>query len=561
MTSKKKRPSKPQSQVSKRLAGVFIVVIALLVIVVFGKYYFEKTVNREKLAGYLPADRTVAILEFNLSSEREDAQELLQLALKNPVISQSTEILESIIPNKSDFNKWYSNRGGIAVLSSANEQDFKPVVFLGKSNQDSAADWISSLALKPENDLIMDEQFYGQKLISYQSGQNIQILWTDDFLIFSEQREPLEAIAQTLAGNKNSLRTMPVYNQIASALPEQNLGFIYLNRSKLLEVLNKNQEFLAGRLAIFKLYFPFLNIFSEEGMAIQLKHDAKQNPILTAEHLSLFNAANANQPLTKDIEYFYDGKLEKILPGDISFYAGGSNLLDQKNRLQSYLQSSAGANGIIFEGLINALEDNLSNPGANANIEDNLFSSLKENYLFYMDSKKDEMPRFGLIVESDKPENDILKLKKAVTVFGPKFAAPYLAKSTPMTLPDGTRGTELTAEIGVPTTKKIQISGQKMEQITFTPEFSVFLWADHQEKILIITNSQADMQIMLEKQQSEEVTIADYGLDKPTEVYYLDINRITQAHPDLANLIPLKYLRAARKITPIGIISSYELGL
>lgn len=560
MSSKKQRTRKPKTETNKRLLGIITIVLLLLVVIVFGKYYWEKTINREKLASYLPAGRTVAVMEFNLNPDRKDAKELMEIANTNALINQSVGILESVIPNKAEFSDWYAQRGGVAILSTPDEHDFRAVLFLAKNNRDSAADWIQSLAFNGENDVVFDNQFYGQKLISYQSGQKIQILWTDDFLIFSEEREPLEAIAKTLNGESISLRTMPVFNQIASALPEQNLGFLYLNRSALLKVLNKNQTFLTGRLALFKLYFPFLNIFSEEGATLRFTENNDKQPLLLINHLSLFNSDKVNKEYSKEVEYYYKGNLEKILPEEITFYAGGSNVLDQKNRLQEYLRKGDGINGLIYAGLISELEDTLSTPGQDINLEDNLFSALKENYLFYLRAEKDSIPAWGAIITSDKPENDLLKLKKTIDSVGPKFASQYLAKPVTITLPDGTTGTELKAEIGKPVSKQIQLMGQKMEQLSFSPEFNVFMWADHEEKLLLITTSQSDMQEMLEKRENPESRSKDYGIDKPTEVYFMNVLGLTENYPELEILNPVKYVQVARKLTPIGIVSSYQVG-
>lgn len=562
MSQKKQRNRKPKTDINKKLLGVLTIVFLLLVVIVFGKYYLEKTINRERLAGYLPADRTIAIMEFNLNPERSDAKALVEIAETNELISRSVSIVNSVIPNQASFFDWYAHRGGMAILSTPDEHDFRAVLFLAKNNTENAADWVQSLGFNGEGDVVFDNQFYGQKLISYQSGQKIQILWTEDFLIFSEEREPLEAIARTLKGENISIKTMPVYNQLSSALPEQNLGFLYLNRSELLKVLNKNQNFLSGRLALFKLYFPFLNIFSEEGATLRLEYNSENQPILRMNHITLFNQEKINQGYEKEIEYFYKGSLEKTLPDGISFYTGGSNLLDQKNRLQEYLKTSGGMNGIIYAGLINEVENTLNTPGREIDLENDLISALKENYLFYIRAENDSIPDWGAIITSDKPENDILKLKKAIEAIGPKFASQYLAKPVSITLPDGTTGTELKAEIGQPVIKQIQMLGQKMEQLSFSPEFSVFMWADHEEKLLLITTSQADMQEMLEKRsRPADTDSGDYGIDKPTEVYFLDVLQIMDNYPELEILSPVKYIQIARKLTPIGIVSSYQIGL
>lgn len=549
-----------KKQISSRLTGIFLVMLALVLVSTFAFFYLQKISQREKLAGLLPADRTVALLEFNMEPGRQDARQTLDLLLQNQSINQFSSFVQSLIPFREQFEKWFSGRGGFAMLTTPDAQDLRAAIFLGVKDPVAAEAWIESLLLDPNGDALLDEDYYGQKLISFKKGQSMQILWTKEFLVLSEDKEILQAVAQTVAGSLTSLREIPSYNQLSSALPEQNLGFGYLDRGRLLQTLARNEQFLSGRLALFKLYFPLINLVGTEGVALRLSTGPGGQPVLIARHLSLFRPSALSDRTLFETGYFYDGKLEKYAPSDSLFLVGGSNLLAQKNKLQNYLAGGSSLDQLLMAGLQGALQDALSSQSQKANLDSDFFPLFQKNYLFTLNPVKGGIPGFGLFIESAQPENDLLKLKKIVLNFAPKLAAEFLAKPTPMTLPDGTVGSEMKAEISDPSRKEIMIEGQRVDQLEFSPNFSIYLLADAEKQLLLATDSLTTVKNILEKSPAAQQQSADYGLEKPTEVYFLDMESLIRFMPELKGLSPLKYLKVARKFSEIGILSTYQIG-
>lgn len=555
---------------SRKIGAIFLILFTLLVLLIFCCYYWQKITNREKLAAFLPADSTVAFLEFNLSGSRPDAQELLQLVENNPLINQFIDSTTALVPNQDVFQKWYNGKGGLAILTIANQQSFQPVIFLGRKDDAYTADWIKSLMLDPNSDAVLDENYYGQKLISYKSGQSLHLLWTNDYLAIADNQQVLESIAQTAAHQQDSLRSQPDYNQLSAALPEQNLGFMYLNRSKLLEVLTKNDQFLSGRLSLFKLYFPFLNMLSTEAVTFRLESPQGQNPFLEMQHLSLYNKEKGNGaggpfPFT-EVDYFYSGQLEKLLPQGAIVQAGGVNLLDQRNKMQAYFQDSSGLNDLLFSGLLSSFQNLLSSSREKADLDNNFFPVFQKEYLFYLCNAHEKPAptekhlHWGLILDSDYPDSDLLKIKKILLAIGPKLAAELLAKPVPMTLPDGTIGTEIKAELSEPVSQIVNISGKRVEQLSLAPEFNIYLWADPENKLLVVANSDDDLKQIFENQSQKDATVIDYDLNRPSEAYYIDFQELTHNYPAFKSLEPLNYLKAARKYTSVGMLSTYQLG-
>jgi hypothetical protein len=534
------------------------------VIIIFGYFYISKVDQREKLAAFLPADRTVGLLEYNLDQNRQDAREFQKLALQNPVLKNISDWLNFLVPSPELFQKWYSGRGGVAVLTSPNGQDLRGVLFLGISDPGQVEQWFNALLLDKTYDAYLDEDYFGQKMIGFRKSQSVQILWTKNYLAFSDDREILEQLAQTVAGKQLSLAALPAYHQIYSALPEQNLGFLYLDRSRLLQVLGKSDRFLTGRLALFKLYFPFLNLMDREGMALRLEHDQQGQPVATIRHLALFNRSLLPDQNLFETSYFYDSHLEKLLPASTLLLAGGDNLLDQKNKLQSYMSGSSTINDLLMGGVESSLGDLLGTSSAPVNPDADFYPLFQKNYLFFADAVTPGSYNFGLLLESENPGNYLPKLEKLLLAVGPKIASLLLAKPVKYTLPDGTTGTEIRADLSEPLISTTRISGQDIEQIKFAPQFSLYLGANQEKQILAASSSSADLVKILQGQSGNEANAANavqkFALDKPGEVYYLDLVKLSAVWAPARELDPLKSLKVARKFTEIGILSTYQFG-
>lgn len=550
-------------QLGRRFYGLMIIFAALAVLIIFAVFFNQKVSQREKLAASLPSDHTVAFLEYNFDPSRSDTKELQNLAAQNTLAQGALDFFNAVIPSPEQFYQWYGNRGGLALLQNQNGHGMSIALFLQVTNRDQAIAWLNQLVLDPKNDALIDEDYLGQKLISFRSGQTYNILLTGDFLIISENIDNLKMIADTVYGNRPALRNRSDYNKLISALPDQNPFFLFLDRGKLLDELGRSELFLAGHLSSYKLYFPFLNLVSTEGIAVNLTHTSDQKPQLTAQHLALFNPATLPTPDFFATDYSYDGNLEKFLPPGTFLTAGGVNLLDQKNKLSAYFKNRSSIYELLFSGMLSQLKDTVQNPGNTLDLDQDFFPLFQKQYLFFasqeaIQSGANKMPSLGLILESSSPESDSLKMEKILMVIGGKITSQIDAKPVAVTLPDGTQGKQLIATLSAPQKQSIQVAGHNAEQIQFSSDFSLFLYADTANKHLLITNS-ADVLSQLLASGNTASTV-DYALPKPTETYHLDIKQISQLWPAAAVLKPLQSITIARKFTEIGILSTYQLG-
>lgn len=571
MTTRETAPKGKKRRTGRRIGALLALLLALLILMVYFCFYWQKLNNREKLASFLPAERTIGFLEYNLGPGREDTQKMYELAGQNPLFAKQISEIKTLIPAGELFYQWYSGKGGLAVLTTPNGQGYTPVLFLGRRDDAALKAWIDDLRLDSRIDTLRDEQYLGQTLISFQNGQIFNLLWTRDYLVVADNREALEQIAGTVAGKQPALRGQPDYNQLSSALPEQNIGFVYLNRSRLLAMLSKNSEFLSGRLAMFQLYFPFLNMFASEAASIRLENGDGRPVHLEIKHLSLFNRiyrndARAGQFPFDEVDYSYSGRLERYLPANVVFRAGGANLLDQRNKMQVYFQDSSGLNDLIFAGTLKELEDALSSPPQMADLDNNFFPIFQKNHLFYLGRDGQEAANkmgpwhFGLLIESDYPEADLLKLRKVVLAAGPRLTSQLTARPVQFTLPDGSTGTEMRAELQEPAFQTLSLAGEDVEQIVFSGDFSILLWADPESKLLVVSNSVGDLEQIIGNRANGKTAAAPFLMTNPTESYLIDLDRLAHSYPQLQSILPAKSLQMDRKFSSVGLLSITRLG-
>ncbi len=552
---------RPARQLGQRFYGLMIIFAASAILIIFAIFFHQKVTDREKLAAALPADRTVAFLEYNLAKNYPETAEIMQLVAKNAFAQGISAYLSGIIPNPDLFHQWYAGRGGVAALADPTGRQVKLVFFLQVNNHDLALAWVNQLILDPQNEALLAEDYHGQKILSFRSGQTYNLLLSHDYLVISDDLNNLKNIAEVVSGKLASLRGQPSYNQLISALPDQNQFFFYLNRARMLETLSKNQLFLAGHLASYKLYFPFLKLFSQEAVAVKFGHDQEQKPRLIAEHLALFDQQALPAPDLFSTDYFYSDELEKLLPPAVIFSAGGVNLLDQKNKLQAYFKDRSTVYDLLFSGMLNSFKDSLQGSGSKLDLDQDFFPLFQKEYLFFASQppSNSKLPDLTLILQSNSPENDARALSKVILAVGPKLAAQIDAKPTPFTLPDGTVGSEMKADLGQPVQSNVTIAGHSAgQQIQFSPHLSIYLYPDIENQHLLVSTSALSLEQILAP-HSQASTI-NYNLSKPTEAYHLDVHQLASFWPTAAVLKPVQSIIIARKFIETGLLSTYQLG-
>ncbi len=540
--------------VGQRFYGLLIVFASFALFFIIAVFFTHKIQNRVELPKYLPEKDTIGFIEFNLNQNIQDQTALKTLISQNFYTSTFLQNILSLIPDIDSFNNWFAQKGGLAFLNNNTKHQLNFALFLKYNNKDLVLNWLDNLRLDSDTDLLLSEDYLGQKLYSFKKGLAYQILLTKNYLVISDDLNQLKLIARTIENQEKSLWKNKDFSDILSAMNDQDLAFIYVNRLKLLDNLSKNNLFLAQKLDLFKLYLPFLSIYSADSYSVQFQ---RQNNKLIIESLSKFNIDNFP---TKDFfatDYFYQGILEKYLPENTLAQFGGINLLDQKNKLQAYFSNKSTVYDLFFTGVLNNLKSFLQDNYTSIDLDQDFFPLFAKEYLFAVTGKEDNKLDFNLILNTSFPERDLNNLTKIFLAIIPKYLNQVEAKPVKIVLPDGTEGQELKADLPVPQIKEILINNLPAKEIIFSNSFQIYLLPEIDKDLLFISTSQNQLELALKgNNNTKNLT---QSLSKATEKYYLNFNQIEKYWPEVVVLKPIQSITIARKFTEIGLLSSYEL--
>lgn len=540
-----------------RAAGIGIVLIALIVIGVFGTFLWQKVFFREQIARFLPYDHTIGFLEFNFDPSRPEADTINQLASKNPFFKDFKPL--ALIPQNDLFWKWYGGRGGVALISSSNGQSISPVLFLKVQDEANLRTWLKSMQINPNLEQLVEQDYYGQKLISLHSGPTFSALLSDGYFAMAENQELLKAVAEAKAGHTVALAGHPEYGQVYSALPQQNLAFAYFNLAQTLETLSHTPAYLSRNLSNFQLYFPFLHLFKSYGIALYLDQDEQKQPLLIAKELIVFGDKPSSSPNLFQINYSFDGSLLSFLPSDQEWGGyqlasfGGANLLDQKNQLQTFLQNRSYIYDLLFSGALSQMRDTVFD--SSIDLEKDFFPLFQDQYLLTINQKSPETrPVFNLITKSKDVASDHAKLSKLLTTIGTKMALSLNAQKTKLTLPDGTTGSESKSPEFTANTTTVSLGNQTVQKINLSPDLAIYL-ASSGDYLLASTDSDW-LSLALSKQATADSNWNHTDLVKPTEFYQLNLPAL-----GLTMLKPFNQLEITKKFTDIGTLAVYRLSI
>ncbi len=540
-----------------RAAGVGIILIALIVIGVFGAFLWQKVFFREQIARFLPYDHTIGFVEFNFDPSRPDAATLHDLVSKNAYLKDIG--WAGLIPLNDLFWKWYGGRGGVALISSSNGQSISPVLLLKVQDEENLRTWLKSMQINPNLEQLIEQDYYGQKLISLHSGPTLSGLLSDGYFAIAENQELLKAVAEAKAGHTVALAGHPDYGQVYSALPQQNLAFAYFNLAQTLETLSHTPAYLSRNLSNFQLYFPFLHLFKSYGIALYLDQDEQKQPVLIAKELILFGDKPISAPNLFQINYSFDGSLISILPSAQEWGGyqlasfGGANLLDQKNQLQTFLQNRNYIYDLLFSGALSQIRDTLFD--SSTDLEKDFFPLFQDQYLLTINQKSPESrPVFSLITKSKNIAADQAKLAKLLTTVGTKMSLSLNAQKTKLTLPDGTTGNEIKAPEFTSSTETISLSNVQVQKVNLSPDFAIYLASSGD--YLLASSDSSWLALALSKQPTASPNWNHTDLVKPTEFYQLNLPAL-----GLTMLKPFNQLEIAKKFTDIGTLAVYRLSI
>lgn len=427
----KNNNNQPLKRSSRIIWGILIVLAQLIILTIIGNFIWEKYWFKGNLAAFLPAEQTLALAELNLDPNAADYQQLRSIASNSPFFNFQLieQTFAAQIPNYEQFKPLFHGRLGFALLN--NQNNFQPIIFLEYKDRQQVIDALNSSLLSGQPDQLIEQKIHGFSLFSFQLGQAYSALLLDKYLVISPDLSSLELIAATSAGQLPNLKKSSSYQQVISALPEQNLLIVFLDSQKLWSSFLANRQFLSAHLAQLQTYLPFLKILSSEGISVRV-----ENNQLIAQQLSLVNKQYLNnQPFLQFAQPF-SATLLSALKTPTSVVYTGRGLYDEYNALKSIYSQKSTVDKLVFEGQIQQIKNNFF-PDSSG-FENLLLPLLNNQYLLYLDYST-SIPRFAFAVELTEPKNNFYDLDKALINNQSKFAQFKPVKQT-FELPDKTTG-------------------------------------------------------------------------------------------------------------------------
>ncbi len=526
--------------------GVILIVLQVVIIAFISTFLLYKWWSKSEIANFLPAEFTLAVAEVNLSPLNPNFQSFQQLLSKNQFAPDLLDQqLNLLLPNFAGVKTWSDGRAGIAYLQAGTAQNF--VLMARIADQKALSEFLRTSLLNNNNDLLIESQYRDFRKINFQAGQNYTLLIAHDYAFFSPNEPILHLIADTIHKDHQSLATDRNYLTVFNNLPKEHLATVYLHYPKLLPALLSTVENRQINLTALQILKPLINQFSGEGSAL-LVNDQQ----LQIQQFSLVSSPAKNQVI------FQTPFTARFLPAvksfdpDLHLIVSGRELSLEINKLQSLFNSAMWQDS---GGLENLLQQQLERMiGLNITFNQELLDQLHQEYLLAVDLSTPQ-PQWFLAIQSDQPEAAKAVLSKILLQNKALFAR-MKPQSREITLPDGTKGTELFADLNnvqLNTDNRpasLEVQGQKL---LFWNTGSDYLIVTNQETWL----SKAENQLL----QPELNTHFPYfkALGKVNEmVIYRPTAEQIQDLPPLANLRQLVF---GRKFIDNGILSLYQLEL
>jgi hypothetical protein len=546
--------SKQNLAINSRFKGLLMASFGFFMLFFAAAFLLQKIENREIIAKFLPAEQSIGLIEINFDPDKPANQLLISR------YAPELESLKSILPSSEYLQKMWGGKAAFALLKNQNGQSVIPVFFLKFNDYSRFQDWLISLQIDGQSDNLIEDNFYGQKVLSFRKGQQFNLLITGNYLVIAEQKSTLELIAKTTAGLTDSLYQTSQYNQVYSSLPQQNLLFAYLDSDKLLQVANKSPGFLEQRLSQFQLFYPFLKMFSAESIAVnaELKEQKLQ---IVAQQLSSFNQAELPSADFFQTEYFYAGKLDQFLPDSPQtvFSFRGVNLLDQKNKLEAYFRDKSDLEKLVFSGSLEKIrQDFLSNNLTSRDqidLDRDFFPLFQDEYLFFISKDSQNNPDYSLVLYSSQPENALLKFKKVLGQLSIKLLAEESVRTVEKTLPDGTKSSEVVSDISPDSNSDQSSSAGNPVEIINLGSLKVYLQAYGNYLLASTSNQQIQSHILAIQNGLQDIKSPPL---KFTEIWQTDLTWLKDTFK-LPSIAGFEKLSGTRKFTEIGILSTYQL--
>lgn len=241
----------------------------------------------------------------------------------------------------------YANLPWVNALGWA-EVDKKSVTFLEVNSSQEADTYLLSLRLEGEQ---LTSNRVTRSLWStvtcYPASKNPCFTWMGDLLILSDDENLLETLQKVAAGQEESVKNSPNYQNTRSRLATWSGGFVYLDLQKILPRLSVD----------FKIFEPLLELYPAFGASLKPKDNMWFIESFLAVDKSLIENDSYWHPTEK-----YEARFLPWTPDNLAVEWGGRDLGVQVLQMETLLQKRTEEGASLFAKEFETLLQKLFGP-------------------------------------------------------------------------------------------------------------------------------------------------------------------------------------------------------
>lgn len=436
----------------KRLFGGVLAIIMLAILVSVGVLIFKKAFRPTPIAKYLPADKTVMVLELNTNTQHNQFIKTFGLLKNYPEYSFDSLVKNLEKTYSFDYQKqikpWIGRQAGMAyLLPQKDSLDVNKIYFA------------EILSLKNLEILLSEtskKNYQNRPIYKFKNAGYISTI--DDYIFYSDKEETIKQVLDSQNGDIEKLYNADEYRRIDDNLPMIRMGFLYLTLDKLNDGFFKETPFLSEKGFSLSAVYPFLKLFKAEGFVlVALDQNFAIESFLT---LNTKKVEGGNYITFK--QKYNAGLTDYISENTLAFW-GGQNLEYQTKRIEEIFSGGDKGMMAIFDDLLQNYAQRYL--GENVNLKEDILPLFNKEFALTIEQIGGENV-YKLLVELENPRADNLKIQELVNNFA-KMGGFIKPKIVEHKLPDGTVTREIvvdTAEIenNEEIYKNITIYGFKM---------------------------------------------------------------------------------------------------
>ncbi len=396
----------------KKIFGGVLAMIMSLALLWVGVLLFNTALRPEPVAGFLPADRTIAVLTLNNNPVHNQYLNVKSILEKYPEYSVGA-FIENNFP--AQLKSSLGREVGFVLLHSKDDIDNIEKIYFAEISD------TAGLNYKPEK-LYNNNDFY-QTLIG-------------DMIFFGKDRAAIDNLIVFNKSDDEALSSTQGYKSVDGNVPFANAAFLYLNFDQINDNFLKQFSFFTQKGISLEGITPLIKLFRAEGFAlIALEDDLKVESFLALDREKISGSKYIN------FKSAYHANLANYVSENALAFWGGENLENQLKRMIEVISGGDQAAVLIFDNFL----DNQSKQyfGPNVDLQKDLLALLQNEFAFAIEHD-DGKAFYKVLIELNDPKNDALKIQEIANNFV-QVGGFFEPKIVEHTLQDGTKSREIIA--------------------------------------------------------------------------------------------------------------------